>query len=112
MLRAARHLHRQTGMKNLVLAGWVALNCVGAERHTLLHRLMTAFHERTDCPVLVNTSFNVRDEPIVCTPEDAYRCFRATDIDVLVVGRHVMLKSRQRAQDASTARRRNARCAR
>jgi carbamoyltransferase len=74
---------------------------VDAERHSLLHRLMNAFHERTDCPVLVNTSFNVRGEPIVCTPEDAYRCFMATDMDVLVVGRHVMLKSRQRAQDAS-----------
>jgi len=74
---------------------------VDAERHELLHRLMTAFHERTDCPVLVNTSFNVRGEPIVCTPEDAYRCFMATDMDVLVVGRHVMLKNKQRAGDAA-----------
>ena len=44
-----------------------------------------AFHRRTGCPVLVNTSFNVRGEPIVCTPEDAYRCFLATDMDVLVL---------------------------
>ncbi len=46
-------------------------------------------------PVLINTSFNVRSEPIVCTPEDAYRCFMMTDMDVLVLGRHVLLKHEQ-----------------
>jgi carbamoyltransferase len=75
---------------------------VDDERNPLLHRLLTAFHERTDCPVLVNTSFNVRGEPIVCTPEDAYRCFMATDMDVLVVGRNVLLKSEQKRADAAT----------
>ena len=48
---------------------------VDAERNPLLHKLMTRFYEKTGCPVLINTSFNVRGEPIVCTPEDAYRCF-------------------------------------
>jgi len=68
---------------------------VDRERHPLLYRLMTRFHERTGCPVLINTSFNVRSEPIVCTPEDAYRCFMATDMDVLVLGRHILRKTEQ-----------------
>ena len=47
----------------------------------------------TGCPVIVNTSFNVKDEPIVCTPEDAYRCFMKTQMDVLILESHVILKS-------------------
>src|SRR6185503_120786 len=78
---------------------------VDDERNPLLHRLLTAFHERTGCPVLVNTSFNVRGEPIVCTPQDAYRCFMATDMDVLVLGRSVLLKSEQRQADGEARRR-------
>lgn len=58
---------------------------VDSHRHPLLHRLMRRFEEKTGCPVLVNTSFNVRGEPIVCTPEDAYRCFLGSDMDVLVL---------------------------
>ena len=50
------------------------------------HALLEAFRARTGCPVLVNTSFNVRGEPIVCTPEDAFRCFIDTEIDLLVAG--------------------------
>ena len=61
-------------------------------RNPALYRLLRAFHDRTGCPVLVNTSFNVRGEPIVCTPEDAYRCFEATDMDALVVGDCVLEK--------------------
>ena len=53
------------------------------------------FRRLTGCPVLVNTSFNVRGEPIVCTPQDAYRCFMATNMDALVVERFVLLKSEQ-----------------
>jgi carbamoyltransferase len=68
---------------------------VDQQRNPLLHRLMTRFHEKTGCPVLINTSFNIRSEPIVCTPEDAYRCFMATDMDVLVLGRHVLYKTEQ-----------------
>jgi len=71
---------------------------VDPTRHPLLHRLMTSFYERTGCPVLINTSFNVRGEPIVCTPRDAYRCFMMTDMDVLVMGRHVLRKDQQRRQ--------------
>jgi carbamoyltransferase len=66
---------------------------VDEERNPLLHGLLTRFFEQTGCPVLINTSFNVRSEPIVCTPEDAYRCFMATDIDVLVLGRHILYKT-------------------
>jgi carbamoyltransferase len=71
---------------------------VDRERHPLLHRLLSRFHERTGCPVLINTSFNVRSEPIVCSPEDAWRCFMATDMDVLVMGRHLLHKNEQRRQ--------------
>lgn len=59
------------------------------------HRLLTAFEERTGCAVLVNTSFNVRGEPIVCSPEDAYRCFMRTHMDVLVLGSFVLRKTQQ-----------------
>lgn len=61
------------------------------------HRLLTAFKERTGCPVLVNTSFNVRGEPIVHTPEDAWTCFMRTGIDVLALGRFVLEKKDQPA---------------
>ncbi len=64
-------------------------------RNPLTAMLLRKFHERTGCPVLINTSFNVRSEPIVCSPEDAWRCFVNTEMDVLVLGRCVVLKSRQ-----------------
>jgi carbamoyltransferase len=57
--------------------------------------LLSAFKQRTGCPVLVNTSFNVRGEPIVCTPTDAFRCFMGTDIDRLVVGNCLLRKEKQ-----------------
>ena len=59
------------------------------------HRLLEAFAAETGCPVLINTSFNVRGEPIVCAPEEAYRCFMATGIDVLVLGNYVLEKAAQ-----------------
>jgi carbamoyltransferase len=59
------------------------------------YKLMKKFYENTDCPVIVNTSFNVRDEPIVCTPVDAYRCFMRTEMDTLVLGDLVLLKNNQ-----------------
>jgi carbamoyltransferase len=70
---------------------------VDRERNPRLHRLMTRFHQRTGCPVLINTSFNVRGEPIVCTPENAYHCFMGTDMDVLVLENHLLLKTDQPA---------------
>jgi carbamoyltransferase len=68
---------------------------VDPERHGRYYRLMSRFHALTGCPVIVNTSFNIRGEPIVCTPEDAYRCFMATDMDCLVLENHVLLKENQ-----------------
>ena len=62
------------------------IQTVHAETNPRYHALLTAFKELTGCPVVVNTSFNVRGEPIVCTPEDAFRCFMGSDIEVLVVG--------------------------
>ncbi len=60
-----------------------------------LHSLLTKFKKITDVPILVNTSFNVRGEPIVCTPEDAFNCFMGTDIDVLVIENYLLLKDNQ-----------------
>jgi carbamoyltransferase len=80
------------------------IQTVDSVRNPLLHQLLTSFHELTQCPVLINTSFNVRSEPIVCTPEEAYRCFMMTEMDVLVVGRHVLLKSEQPTGASAQAR--------
>ncbi len=77
---------------------------VDPERHGRFYRLMRRFHELTGCPVLVNTSFNVRGEPIVCHPEDAYRCFMATEMDALVLEDHLLLKSGQPAWAREDAR--------
>ena len=65
------------------------------ETNPRFYDLLQAFKSRTGCPVLVNTSFNVRGEPIVCTPEDAFRCFMGTELDLLVVGRAVLRKNQQ-----------------
>jgi carbamoyltransferase len=71
------------------------IQTVHADTNPRYHRLLSAFHARTGCPVLVNTSFNVRGEPIVCTPEDAFRCFMGTEIEVLIAGDCVLHKDRQ-----------------
>jgi carbamoyltransferase len=68
------------------------IQTVDSERNPRLTALLRAFHQRTGCPVLVNTSFNVRGEPIVCTPQDAYRCFMATEMDALVLEDVIVLK--------------------
>jgi len=65
---------------------------VDSGRYPRLHAVLRAFEARTGCPVLVNTSFNVRGEPIVCTPEDAWHCFMATDMDALVLEDQLLLK--------------------
>jgi carbamoyltransferase len=70
---------------------------VDAERQPKLYRLLKAFERRTGCPVMINTSFNIRGEPVVCGAEDAYRCFLATGMDALVIGPFLMLKDRQPA---------------
>ena len=68
---------------------------VDPQRHGRYYQLLKAFDEQTGSPVLINTSFNVRGEPIVCTPEEAWRCFMATNMDVLVIEDFVMLKNQQ-----------------
>ena len=71
---------------------------VHRETNPRFHALLSRFKERTGCPVLVNTSFNVRGEPIVCTPEDAFRCFMGTDIEVLAIGNCLLRKEHQDAR--------------
>ena len=68
---------------------------VDAERNERYHSVIRRFEEKTGCPVLINTSFNVRGEPIVRTPEDAYRCFMATEMDSLAIGNCLLLKEEQ-----------------
>jgi carbamoyltransferase len=71
------------------------LQTVDADTKPDFHAVLAAFHAQTGCPVLVNTSFNVRGEPIVCTPQDAYRCFMRTEMDLLVLGDCLLWKSEQ-----------------
>jgi carbamoyltransferase len=73
------------------------IQTVHRETHPRYHALISRFKALTGCPVIVNTSFNVRGEPIVCTPEDAYRCFMGTGIDVLAVGNCFLRKEDQPA---------------
>ena len=68
---------------------------VHADTNPRYHALLSAFKSLTGCPVLVNTSFNVRGEPIVCTPEDAFRCFMGTELDLLVAGNIIVRKADQ-----------------
>ena len=68
------------------------IQTVRREDNPLYYDIIRAFDQLTGCPVIVNTSFNVKDEPIVCTPEDAYRCFMKTEMDVLVLESHVIVK--------------------
>jgi carbamoyltransferase len=70
---------------------------VHAETNPRYHALLSAFERETGCPVLVNTSFNVRGEPIVCSPEDAFRCFMGTELDALAVGNCYLRKENQNA---------------
>lgn len=72
--------------------GSARVQTVRRQDHPLLYRLLQAFEDRTGCPVLINTSFNVRGEPIVCTPEDALNCFKHTDMDILVLGSFLIQK--------------------
>jgi carbamoyltransferase len=70
---------------------------VHQETNPRYHKLLSAFERKTGCAVVVNTSFNVRGEPIVCTPEEAYRCFMRTKMDVLILENYVLLKTEQQA---------------
>ncbi len=79
------------------------IQTVHKETNPKFHQLLTAFYDRTNCPVLVNTSFNVRGEPIVCTPEDAYRCFMRTEMDYLVIENTILCKTEQPHWDSHDA---------
>lgn len=79
------------------------MQTVDAQRHGKVYQVLRQFHAKTGCPVIINTSFNVRGEPIVCTPQEAYRCFMSTNIDALVLGNCVLHKQRQQAQQSAEA---------
>ena len=71
------------------------IQTVHADTNFHYHALISKFKEKTGCPLVVNTSFNVRGEPIVCTPRDAFKCFMGTDLDVLAIGNYVLYKNQQ-----------------
>ena len=79
------------------------IQTVDADRHGRYYKLLKSFERQTGSPVIINTSFNVRGEPIVHTPQQAYRCFTSTNIDALVLERFVLLKEDQ-PDDKSTER--------
>ena len=71
------------------------IQTVSEENNSLYYKLLKKFKENTGCPVLINTSFNIRGEPIVNTPEDAFKCFMGTELDILVVGNCYLKKEHQ-----------------
>jgi carbamoyltransferase len=75
--------------------GSARLQTVTRDSQPEFYDLLTAFDQITSCPVLINTSFNVRGEPIGCSPEEAYLCFMRTEMDVLVLGNQILLKEEQ-----------------
>jgi carbamoyltransferase len=76
---------------------------VKREDNPLYYDMIKAFYDLTDCPVIINTSFNVRGEPLVCTPEDAFRCFMRTEMDYLVMGSFILDKKDQKPLEKDTA---------
>jgi carbamoyltransferase len=78
------------------------IQTVRRETNPLYWEIIDAFRELTGCPLIVNTSFNVRGEPIVCTPEDSYRCFMRTEMDYLVLENYVLDKKQQPALSEKT----------
>ena len=72
------------------------IQSVNRETNKRYHDMLTVFYEKYDCPVVVNTSFNVRGEPIVCTPDDAYRCFMRTEMDYLILNNYLLNKIDQK----------------
>ena len=79
--------------------GSARIQTVAADTNPLYYKLIKRFEEKTGCPVIINTSFNVRGEPIVCTPHDGYMCFMRTNMDVLVMDRFIMRKEDQKPLD-------------
>jgi carbamoyltransferase len=79
------------------------IQTVSQEDHPLYYDLIKAFERKTGCPVIINTSFNVRGEPIVCTPQEAFTCFMRTEMDYLVLGSYLIAKADQTAIVNDTA---------
>jgi len=75
---------------------------VDSENHTVYYQMISKLNEKYGCPVVINTSFNVRGEPIVCTPEDAYRCFMRTNMDYLILGHFLLEKNEQKPLEKDT----------
>ena len=75
------------------------IQTVSKEDNPLYYNMISKFHEKYGCPVIINTSFNVRGEPIVCTPEDAYFCFMRTNMDYLIMGNYLIEKKEQKPLD-------------
>ena len=71
------------------------IQTVGKEQNPLFYKLLKKINEETNCPILVNTSFNIRGEPIVCFPKDAFRCLMGTEMDMLVIGNYIIKKEKQ-----------------
>ena len=82
--------------------GSARLQTISREDHPLYYDLIKEFDRQTGCPVIINTSFNVRGEPIVCTPQDAYRCFMRTEMDYLVMGSFLLDKKQMKPVDGDT----------
>ena len=75
------------------------IQSVNKKTNPRYHDMLTKFNEKYSCPVVVNTSFNVRGEPIVCTPQDAYLCFMRTEMDYLVLNNFLLKKTNQKPLD-------------
>ena len=75
------------------------IQTINPEDNAFYYNIIKEFEKLTGCPVIVNTSFNVRGEPIVCTPEDAYRCFMRTNMDLLILGNYIIDKKDQKPLD-------------
>jgi carbamoyltransferase len=71
------------------------IQTVDAKRHGRYYRLLQKFRQKTGCPLVINTSFNIRGEPIVCSPQNAFHCFQSTNMDVLVLENFVLYKNEQ-----------------
>ena len=71
------------------------IQTVEREKNLKFYKLISEFNKITNCPILINTSFNVRGEPIVCSPSDAFKCFMGTDLDLLAIGNFLLIKKEQ-----------------
>jgi len=82
------------------------IGTVSSQTNPAYHKMIQKFENKTGCPVIINTSFNVRGEPIVCTPEDAWLCFMRTDMDYLALGNFLVDKTEQKPLESDQDRRR------